>query len=272
MKNFDLQRFGKTFRWFFLANKKQYMYWFAGVVVALFVAQMFGTRVMFSGAEGGYEPVVRDTLSFISALSMASMLVGATQILATASGKQQLTLFLMHPSTNLEKFLAAFLYVTVGWGLVLAVAFVAGDAMRVFIDVVGGHHETVWGIPMLRGVWSFPMLNGNGEVLWEPTAFSTLFAVFFHSFFVLGGVFYRRHTLVATCVTVIAGIFLFAYVGSQGFTCHFQLMVGDMYDVRLTPWGYVSAFACFLFIVLNYWLSFRLFKRMQVVNNRWINV
>jgi len=70
-------------------------------------------------------------------------------------------------------------------------------------------------------------------------------------------------------LSVLTGQLLHDTEFSNGLT-----LVGydDRTGLYVSPWIHAGTIGCYLVAVLFYWLSYKLFCRMQVINNKWLNV
>lgn len=182
--------------------------------------------------------------------------------------KQQRIMFKMLPASNLEKFLTRYIFVFVLWTLGAIVAFCVADVMRILICIVTGTEWVQSSIPLFFKNFDFTLAEVDGTSRPEFGVTVLLWGFWVHTTYLLGGVLFSRKQFVFTSA------FLFAL----GFIVSWVLMsIHDNFDFSLSPEECVlpanilsAVFA--VLIVFNYWLSFRLFKRMQVINNKWINL
>ena len=88
-----------------------------------------------------------------------------------------------------------------------------------------------------------------------------------HSLYVLGGAFFRRRQFILTsCVHFLLGflvLFLSRYKSS---------IFIDPDTTHLRPLLYAYPLVAIAVALLNWWLAYKLFKRSQVINNKWINL
>ena len=89
--------------------------------------------------------------------------------------------------------------------------------------------------------------------------------VLVHSFFILCGTLFRKHTIVVSGILFIVMTYLVIYViESVPDTITTCLMHGDN--------SWIFSIAELLLAGFQYWLSYKVFTRMQVICNRWINL
>ncbi|MCI6160447.1 MAG: hypothetical protein MR681_03800 [Prevotella sp.] len=199
------------------------------------------------------------------------MLIGAGQLFRVLETKQGRIQCFMLPVSLLEKFLVRFLYVTVGWALIAAVGFVMADVVRVgFAYVVDGTY-TQSAVPLFFNIPSdagaaFRITCGETAVA-EETAIGWLAFALVHSVFVLGSAFFSKKAPLWTMLSLIALLMLASYMASQ-------FLPESAVDVA--AWGIrfsvVFKVAAVVWTIVNYWLAYRIYARMQVVGRKWINL
>jgi hypothetical protein len=169
----------------------------------------------------------------------------------------------MLPASNFEKYLMR--YST--WLILLPlyfVAFFAADLVQYLVNVLAGHEGAFVTVKMVD---FFEMVNGTltryyqgcegnqkGRFLHSAIAV----AIWIHSVYALGGTFFRsrKFSWALTTVAFIALTMLWVSIvpeksdGNRAFSMH-ELIV---WDVIYLVWA-----------IVNFWLSYRLFCRQQVI-------
>ena len=184
----------------------------------------------------------------------------------------------MLPASNLEKFLAAVAYATIVWTFFVALSFVVGDTLRmVYRGLVNGD-EWISTVPMVLNtiqpgfVETFAQ-ESSLEYLVMNTFVHSAFMVWFHSLYILGGTLMRKYSFVVSSIMLILFMALLGWL-----TGHFHLQIfsssweGDHYVGQYVgPLAYVLAVVLPLLSFFNYWASYRIFKGMQLITNKWTN-
>ena len=181
----------------------------------------------------------------------------------------------MLPATDAEKFAVRVLYVTLVWWLMGIVAFCAADVFRMLVSLIVGTDVVRSTIPdflsMLFGT------DGDNRVVINDGRFGnvlpfivTLYAWVFwvHSLYILGGAFFRRRQFVLTTVVHFVLMLVFTPL-------IIDIVDGfdrDTVEFWATTWAWTVAAVLFALGVLDWWLSYKIFRRMQVVNNKWVNL
>ena len=204
------------------------------------------------------------------------MFMAGCMIFKNMLTKQQRISFLALPASNLEKFLARFLWTNVGYLLILVFATIFADMLLALFSLCLGEgvHGSVT-IAICERLFS-----GNGCLriaskrlpdfyfyLWMTTV-----ALFLQSSWTFIGTLFRKNAwLWAICLEVLFGsMFVVLMDNMPMFISSFYSLLYDVIDVR-----WMILVHCVLGIAasaLLYWGSYKLFVRMQVINNKWVNI
>ena len=151
-------------------------------------------------------------------------------------------------------------------------AYVLADALRVFIDWVTGR-IVIWGIPKF-----FENIHVNIDSnYWQDKWMLLTWAFYIHSLYIVGGTLFRRqHFLMTSATIVIFTILLASILNQMHPSFDFQTNVWDEntmgYIRTFHPAFYILHSVLCLLVIFHYWASYKLFTRMQVINNKWLNV
>ena len=128
MNSFNINRFGQTFRWVLATNFRNFLAWTLGAAVGVFLMEMILVAINVHSDGGNYVPVLYSSISQICQIALIIfVLVAFSTGFADYQKKPRREAFLMLPSTNLEKFLAVVVYVTVVWSLAGFLAFAVAE-------------------------------------------------------------------------------------------------------------------------------------------------
>lgn len=257
MESFNINRFGKTLRWYLSVNFRNLMIRMMGYTIFVFLGGMLMWRVMTN---------IEYAQSF-SIFIFISLVVGLSTIFSDMNKKASRESLLMLPASNLEKFLAAVFYVTVVWALGVFLSFAIGDTLRMTVRSLSYGDEWVSGIPALMDA----MTPIDFQRIWLPeTVFYVLLTVFTHSMYILGGTWLRKYAFVVTTLVLIAIPVLLQYVFIEPGK-HLNLFVTYNGVRSVNPLGYVLDVAFVILSCLNYWASFHIFKHFELITNKWTN-
>ena len=230
---------------------------------------------------------------FYGVLSLSLMCAASDMTAVPFKSKGRAMNYLMMPATNLEKFLSR-VFINVVMVLVMAyVALFLADLARMLyvaiFDIEGFYGFT---IPCM---WSeigetFSSFYRTGGEVWGPTADGTVrvigfrayygvvnvtamvaFFLFVHSLFILGGCFWRKAAIIKIWITQLVVTFAVVWVFVK-IEPYVLPWLGDvltsLFETEQKAGMTLLSIAIpvlLALIVLNWWLSYRLFSRKQAV-------
>ncbi len=275
MKNFDINRFGSVLKWNALMTKKEILTNTASMTFAFVVLAV--VQVMSSRNES--DMVVADNFNSFTSFALFVFLIicsiGGCWIFNNMKTKEQRITFKMLPATDLEKFVARALYATIVWWLMGFIAFCLADLFRMLVSLIAGIDIVKSAIPdflnMLFGGNDHNIsIFGETDMTYVlPLTFAAnAWAFWVHSLYILGGALFRRRQFVLTtlahCIIGLAFTpIIVDFVDSLDKATAEQMFCTVM-------WTAGSVFT--LLFLLNWWLSYKIFRRMQVINNKWLNL
>ena len=275
MTNFDMKRFGRTLKWSAAMTRKEILTNTAAMFFAMlvpFIAQMLGS---YGSPTLAVAAQLSSALQFCIVIYCIVVTIGGCWIFNNMKTKEQRIAFRMLPAADLEKFVARALYVTVVWWVMGMVAFCLADLFRMLISLMAGIEVVKSMIPDF-----FSQLHGGLELRFDGVqgseglsmagivALAIAWSLWIHSFYVLGGALFRRRQFVLTSLVHFA----FGMV-SLPIIVHFVDGIDkEAVYALINVWTWVAAAFCAALCVLDWWLAYRIFRRMQVVNNKWLNL
>lgn len=255
MSNFNTRRFIQTFKWSMQATKKE-MTTIAGCMFFLYLIPFIISVMSSHGkldiiAESDIQSATITCISFFTFYIMIS----GCWILNNMKTKEQRIMFKMLPASDLEKYLSRVIYITVIWFAIGILTYFLADICRMLICLISGTHGTYSTIPL-----ALKMILTENHMIYAWVFWA-------HSLYVLGGAFFRRRQLILTsCVHFLLGfiaLFLSRYKSS---------VIIDPDDTHINVLLCIYPFIAFAIALFNWWLAYKLFKRSQVINNKWINL
>ena len=265
MRRFNFKSYWNTFKWMMFSNHRDLLAILGGITLAAAVAEEMITMMTFNGTEvNDYDIQLMAMAFFLSFLGSAWMMYGASRTFADTKSRHATIALLMHPATNLEKFLARITYYTILWLIIIVVGATLGDILRYcFNNITDWHADT----PMLitsQDTWTkLPLDNEkNTKDIAEAIVFTTALSIWTHSFYVLGSAFFRRNRFLFTTITL----------------CIVQIAAGSV--IPYTPvfgqsgldFTTLAAIPLIALSAVQYWFAYFIFTRMQVINNKWISL
>lgn len=287
-KTFDLHRFGMVLRWDLLTNWKSYFYSIAGLaigIIMLSIPMLYNfpsSRVIRAG--GDLSDYYRCSIvGFLAAIVILFFFISACNIFSNMKTKLQRESFMMLPANNLEKYAARFLMMSVGSILIMVIATLIADFVQFVLSffMTPGHHASIIGC-FLSQIYKTATDTSNNPIsilAWQWKIDAALlgwsFLIMIYSFCLLGGTFFRKQPIILTAVSGIIIFMIIGYCGSEleewGAFDFFKHLNYDNPGTSLC----MAIFWSVIFLALaasSLWASYKIFTRMQVICNKWINI
>ena len=296
-KTFDLHRFGMVLRWDLLTNWKSYFYSIAGLAIGII---MFSISILYSFPHSYFIEEGRDLSNyyevrmtgFLVAIFILFFFISACNIFSNMKTKLQRENFLMLPANNLEKYAARFLMASVGSILMMLIATLIADFVQFVLSffMTPGYHASIIGSALSQIYKAATYTDNNPKCIfaWNPISILAWqckidaallgwsFLIMIYSFTLLGGTFFRKQPII---LTAVSGIIIFMIIGYCGnkleewgvFGVHYY----ENYYSQAPTLSMTTIFWSVVFLALaagSLWASYKLFTRMQVICNKWINI
>lgn len=272
--NFQFSRLLMVMRWDVFTNLKTYLNMTLGMTFALLpflIMQLYQLSKQYQLSPDTIDLSYWGMSQYILFISSIAMYMMATQIFMVMKTNGQREQFLMLPASNLEKYISRFLFSTLGAAIAMLTAIVVSDLVQLIFSflLLPGHHQSVClsTMALLWKIWTtfIENIDSTGALLLSLLIVTC--GVLVHSFFILCGTLFRKHTIVVTTILFIAMTYLVIYViESVPGTITTCLNHGD------NSWLFSLLIAELLLGGFQYWLSYKVFTRMQVICNKWINL
>lgn len=284
---FSMTRVQHIMRRDLIENWKSNLYGLLGIFAACFFPMLGFLWSAERWTEEGYPEVYSferfcgNMLGIIGMVVSVAMIYYASRIMKCMDNKEKRISYLLLPATKLEKFFSRALFVTVGTVLMILVALLALELTHYLLLPVFDL-PAVYSQPMLVEVfslrWAHASVDATGEPVyswWLMQLLVWIFCLWNHSLFILGGSFWYKHPFLKTigaclAVTILGGI-LFANLAEGVFLARFSDWMQEHYqDTPQTVNGLLTIISVvfLLFTVFNWWLSYRLFTRSEVVKRK----
>ena len=251
MIQFNINRFGKLARWSLTNDKKYYVRSFLQVFAMLTLVFLFFTGTVFTinGNSANYQACGVVVIMMFA----INIIIGPSLMFYSMTGKHDRQALLMLPASNLEKYLMR--YST--WILLFplyVVAFLSADLIQYLVHVILGHDfatfvtaELLNHIHVLKDI---PLSKSNWLDL-------VIFLFWLHSLYALGVTFFRSRKFNWVLTTLVFIAF--------GLLCGWMFS-GDAESETSHTWTNVLMDVfCFVWVLVNFWLSYKLFCRTQVI-------
>lgn len=256
MKQFDMKRFGHTLRWSLTMDKGWFLRTTLSWTVMFTLMYLFFTCFSIVVKAEGYD--VCTVLS--AATAVATLLLGPSFMFAPMKSRHADQPLLMLPASNLEKYLARYSY----WLLLvpcLVAAFLMADLLQFVVNTLIESDGAKLVVNRIVEILD-KARKAPDDVPEKEELTLLLVALWLHSCYALGATFFRAHKYnhVLTSVALVLGLMLVGIM--QGWP-----VIGELLDHH-------SCYCNWLFFglsVFNFWLSYRLFCRTQVIG-KFINI
>ena len=281
MSTFNITRFGQALKCQYMNSRKDWMLVFGIYFIALsFLNILFVRSTSFDGGdyhdvvakhgvaymEDAYPILIKGIAVFDVIFFGIGMLFCASFLFYHLKKKPWCSAYLMWPASNLEKYLVSLVLNVVMAAIGTIICVIIADALRVLVDALSGR-IVVWAIPMIFDLKTF---NLNPLIAFGPFLSEILLI---HAAYILGGTLFRKQQFVLTTIAIV----IIGYI--MMFTWHSPVIDNaNLFDLdekgKSVPnaWFYVVSIGGYLLTALCYWLSYKIFCRMQVINNKWLNV
>lgn len=291
---FSFSRLAMVMKRDLMENWKKNLYMFLGIFLAFLGIYLLIMNRYDATRYDTYMSVNRYIDSYVSAFgALVSLLLFyfSSEIMNHMRTKEARTSYLMLPATSLEKFVSRALYVTVGlFGMIVVASLLAEVVHYAFVpffdelpdkfkicvwpEVV----ETIWDgitpfqtkmVGFVDSADSSIIHEVEQRIFWQViSAYSMV--LWFHSLFILGGNYFGKYAFLKTAGTILIVMVAFVYF-------LFYIEIDKRLDwlndfLRRNDDWLTEEFACgtftfitFCFTSFNWWLSYKLFTRQQVI-------
>ena len=258
MIQFNIQRFGKVAKWSLTNDRNYYVRSFLQVLVILTLIFLgFTTSFLKVTVNGSSNPYLQcSTVTVL--IFFITLIIGPSLMFQSMKGKHDLQTLLMLPASNFEKFLMR--YST--WILLIplyVLAFFAADLLQYLINVVGGNERVMF--------VTTKMIEKIGDMAQQVSAeprnimlFIYVLLFWLHSVYAVGATFFRSHKFSAIFTTVAVIVFGMFLVWLDMDSENDALLTYKYMSVIFGVWA-----------IVNFWLSYRLFCRNQVIG-KYVNL
>ena len=262
MIQFNFNRFGKLVRWSLTNDKRYYVKSFLQMLVTMLLLFLFLTMITktHQGHSGNYGPCAFAAMLML----VVTPVLGPSFMFYSMKGKHDRQALMLLPASNFEKYLMR--YST--WIILVPlyiVAFFAADLLKYFIHWVLGHnYGTLVASVVVKFMNEVPQKEAEAA---SPHFLMDIMitALWFHSMYALGATFFRSRKfnwVLTTIAAILLGMLQAWFFPFEERTADVETMVSDLLIVDIVA-------ACW--IVLNFWLSYKLFCRTQVIG-KYVNL
>lgn len=265
----NLKRIQQVLTWNIIGYKRDLINQALWLAALSFLFTFFHS---FSGYKEGIADWegIKDSAEINTIMMAILFLLYASGVLFTTKTRNEFANFMMLPATHAEKFCSNFIFQTV-------IRFVCMIASIMLADVV----QAIISLIITHDAYSLTLATANVlyDTLIEGEGVKEIIKILFvHSTFILGGCFFRKRQALFTLLAWICIPILTAFV--VGFVGYGVVSLADELNYSITVeiipgWEKYADIANTVINVvwatLCYWLSYRIFRRLQYINNRFFN-
>lgn len=265
MVQFNLNRFGKLAKWTLSFDKSYYVKAFLQMLtVAALLFVLFTTRFFTFNTDLVNLLFGPCTLIYVGVLAVHLMVSPAMMFYSFRNKRDDQT-YMMLPASNFEKYLARYASSLLMLFLYLG-ALLAGDLIQYLVNLLLGAKNHLFVLAFM--IDKLPQVDILDHVSLRHVV-SMLVAFFWmQSFYALGATFFRSHKYawIFTTLVIIVGMMCISW-GMLIFYPTDQI-VTDETPIRTVL---LTNIINLIWACVNYWLSFRCFRRSQVID-KYVNI
>ena len=261
-----MTRFGRVLKLDFAEGRKA-MIWGAVCMLLLYLFFFwFAWNIgMHVSAVNDWDTYVKGLCQAVAGFSMMAMyiyfLITASTLYRGEQKKQQRIAWLMLPATNLEKFLSRWIYMLAFMLVGGVLPIILADGIHMAWLEAAGHPVHSMAKALVQNLPHANKYNPLIEIVEVYIVF-----VAFHSFYLLGGLFFKKFHFIAT--SVVFAIVFSALVWTVNSFGYRDTPAQSDPTMAYILWG---GFFASITIVCT-WLAYRLFCRYQVVTHKFANI
>ncbi len=279
MENFNIRRFGKVLQLTLITSRREYL----NMNIGFFIAYVLCTCFILINDVYTMETIEWEIENIYDFLYPIYLCVGGCFIFNNMKTKENRISFIMLPATNLEKYLARYIYVSVFWFLIGFVTLCLANLVSMPLSLAFRNGMLPCLIPdILRYLFEFnkdSIVQTGLPLMWTAVILGVFW---YHTLTILCGTIYRRNQVVFTWITTFILIFIASIIfiaviihittGNVHINMHNSLYDWEDQRYFINTWSTVMIILFSVLIIVNYILSYVIFRRMQAVNNKWINL
>lgn len=270
MRQFNIKRFWNTFRWYFCENRGRLLTYTAATIIFAVVLE---STFSFMGNRGmmptpAYIMMTKTGFAVSLLFAMIACYLSFCGIFSTLKTKQKRIAYLTLPATNLERYLTAFIMAVIIIPICICIGLAIGDTIHMLIFAIMGNEWFSCINSMFD--WNFDNLTKT-EILRE--CLERCAGLWGCSLYVLGGTWFRRRSfLIVTAFLILlftVGIYVLKTIFSENGQFRIDL---DSFTQNAIILRYAAIFVLTALSLFNFWLSYKIFNRFQIITSKWTNV
>ena len=285
-KTIDIHRIGMILRWDFFTNWKGYFNRTVGLAIGILLYLLIQLNTIsnwhenngsFSLKDFFFDNIQDSNVSVIWSIFGLLFFISSANIFGNMRTKLQRESFLILPANNSEKYLARFIMITFGSICMMIVALILSDfAQFIFsLFMTPGYHTSITWAWIQSIFTDTPFDNLMFREHPESVVLAISLGFLVHSFCILGGTFYRKQPVILTACSAIFLSIIVGFLGTKFFEWGIFNYLKDIDYSSPTVSFSIGIFWSVVFLAMaaiGYCISYKIFTRMQVICNKWINL
>lgn len=262
---FSLTRLGLLLKREYSVNWKQHAYRLLAIYGTFLVVLFF--QLLISEPNEAVSQTIHRFSSIVGFVCGVVSMVYLSQMMKPMETKTSRINYLMLPATNAEKFVSRLLMATVGFWITAIVALAFATASRYifmpFMYVNPDLYHPIFGNVMAEFFDFSGPITFNEIIMneFEAGMFVLMFVIWGYTIYMLGGNIWYKNAFIKTVaamtvITILGNIVLISLISAFGITKE------DFTILLNTATGVFTVLT-----IVNIWLSYRLFRRAQVIRN-----
>ena len=263
---FSLTRLGLLLKREYSVNWKQHAYRLLAIYGTFLVVLFF--QLLISEPNEAVSQTIHHFSSIVGFVCGVVSMVYLAQMMKPMETKTSRINYLMLPATNAEKFVSRLLMAIVGFWITAIVALALATASRYlfmpFMYVNPDLYHPIFGNVMAELFdFSCQIHDIKGIIMsnFEVGMFVVMLVIWGYTIYMLGGNIWYKNAFIKTVaamtvITILGNIVLISLISAFGITKE------DFTILLNTATGVFTVLA-----IVNIWLSYRLFRRAQVIRN-----
>lgn len=257
-------RFLNLLKWNIIGNKRNLLNTILRFAAACFFIAVMTSITSWLSGMADYN-AVSTAAKLCVLLFPVTMMAFASELTFNLRTKQTIISYSMLPASNIEKYATNFIYKTIISALLFFVGLLLADCLQALLTFVIA--KTAYFLTPLFFTHIVSFFSSMPEALF-------LFLLFVHSTFAVASSFFRRRPLLWTTLLWILIPMLISFCAGAIFEVlnafaernGYVIVMRLHYEDKLVQ--FIAGLVTVLLSAFNYWLSYRLFCRIQVINNK----
>ncbi len=265
---FSLTRLGLLLKREYSVNWKQHAYRLLAIYGTFLVVLFF--QLLTTEPDEAVSRTIHSFSTVVGFICGVVSMVYLSQMMKPMETKTSRINYLMLPATNAEKFVSRLLMATIGFWITAIVALAFATASRYifmpFMYVNPDLYHPIFGNVMAELFdFSCQIHDIKGIIMsnFEVGMFVVMLVIWGYTIYMLGGNIWYKNAFIKTVaamtvITILGNLVLFSLISAFGI----EVTEHNFATIVNTATGVLTALSVF-----NVWLSYRLFRRAQVIRN-----